>query len=86
MLAEKDVYLDSRDIKSDIRLFLSFPDKNASDSASYCNADSFPSICLIPSGDFAIRVSNLQASTAQVSPLRTNYNTHVLTTRGHKQN
>lgn len=73
-------------MKSDSRLLLSFSDKNVSDSASYCRADSFPSICLIPSEDFAIRATNLQASTGQVSPLLTTYNSNELTTRQQKQN
>lgn len=73
-------------MKSDSRLLLSFSDKNVSDSASYCRADSFPSICLIPSEGFAIRATNLQASTGQVSPLLTTYNSNELTTRQQKQN
>lgn len=73
-------------MKSDSRLLLSFSDKNVSDSASYCRADSFPSICLIPSEDFAIRATNLQASTGQVSPLLTTYNSNELTTWQQKQN
>ena len=85
-MTTRDLYLDSREMKSESRLLLSFSDKNVSDSASYCRADSFPSICLIPSEEFAIRATNLQASTGQVSPLLTTYNSNELTTRQQKQN
>lgn len=58
-------YLERRDIKSESPLFLSFPGKKDSDSATYCNADSLPSICLISNGDLAIREPNFLASTVR---------------------